>query len=154
MNCRCAEYEPIELDRKSINERIKETKSLKTQLKVIAKYQKANAGHKLLRCPGCQQFWQASYAWNFGAKEYLFKVPEISVDEWLEEPYMQPDEMLMCGSLNEEIMRQDFEETVNSCRAEGCSNRAVRWHVLCKSHYLASQLKSPQGRLFPPYKIY
>lgn len=152
MNCRCGDYEPLKLDRRSIRKRIKETKLLKTQLEVIAKYKKVNTGHKLLRCLKCQQSWQSSYAWD-GAGEYLFKVPTISLEEWVEEPYMQPDEMLRCGSINEEIMAQDFEETVNPCRAEGCSNRAIRWHILCKNHFLESRLKLPQGRLFPPYNI-
>ena len=153
MNCECSEYEPIELDRKSIRKRINETKTLKKLLEFVAEYQKENTGHKLLRCAECGQFWQASRAWNVGAEEYLFKVPVVSVEDWLAEPYMKPDDLMMCGIGNQEVLSQDFLATDRLCKKEACDNRAIQYHILCKEHYLQEYLKFPEGRIFLPYRI-
>ena len=81
MNCECNKYEPVELCRESINKRIKDSKGLKKQFETIAEHHEEYSNHKLLQCLVCHQLWQQSSAWSFGAKEYLFKVPDISIEE-------------------------------------------------------------------------
>lgn len=36
-----------------------------------------------------------SYAWNFGNGEYLFKVPKVETENWIEEQFAAPDEILI-----------------------------------------------------------
>lgn len=151
--CECSKFEPIELCRESIDKRIKKSKRLKESLVSIVGYREAYRIAELLRCPVCSQLWQKSSAWNFGAKEYLFKVPEISIEDWISDPYMQPDEMMICAATNAELLSQSFEERDVLCREENCKNFAIRYHILCKKHYLKSRLRMPAGRLFPPYEI-
>ncbi|MGH9824251.1 MAG: hypothetical protein ACREDR_13480, partial [Blastocatellia bacterium] len=50
--------------------------------------------HRLMRCPSCSQFWQLSRARLWRNVPYLFKVPEPDRAVWIQEPYMQPDEMV------------------------------------------------------------
>ena len=153
MSCECSKYEPVKLDRKSISKRISESKSLGKKLTLIAEYREQEGWHDLYRCAECSQLWQASLAWNIGGREYLFQVPHISIAEWLMEPYVQPYDLMMYGVAYEELMAQSYEATDYPCREEGCEHLAIRWHILCKEHYLASKLKVPQGRMFLPYSI-
>ncbi|MBV9925726.1 MAG: hypothetical protein JOZ96_11965 [Acidobacteria bacterium] len=141
------------MDRKSILRRIRESKSLKKKLEGLAEYREGYQWHNLYRCAECGQLWQESYAWNFGAKWYLFQVPPLDAGEWLAEPYVQPDELMMYGVAYEGLMAQSYEARDCPCREEGCENPAIRFHILCKEHYLASQLKLPRGRVFPPYSV-
>lgn len=154
MNCECNQYQHLELIRKAISKRIRETKSLKKKLDLLAE----NGEHKLWRCRACNQLWQSSRAWNWGAEEYLFKVPEISVDEWLNKPFIQPDEMLIHTSVMKDYMDgQTFVEKPEKCRTEGCIKRAIELSVFCLEHHVESLQnagrlpQTPQGRLFPPY---
>lgn len=117
--------------------------------------------HSLLRCPACDQHWQISRAWNWGNDQYLFKVPSIGPDDWLAEPYVQPDELLIYSALMQDYMeKSNFVERETECRADGCTNRAVRYSVFCVKDHIASLQKAgalpafPQGRWFEPYRPY
>lgn len=156
MKCECNKYEPLELHREAISERIKQTKTLKKQLDIIA--ERSDGEHRLLKCSACHQLWQSSRAWNWGNDEYLFQVPGIQVDEWLSEPYKQPDEMLIYSAVMQRYMeRNTFVETERGCRADGCPERAVELTVFCMWHHIESLQqagalsKEPEGRWFPPY---
>ena len=153
MSCGCSKYAPVELERKSIRKRINESKLLKQRLEGIAEYREEYNWHNLYRCAECDQLWQESCAWNVGARWYLFQVPHVSVEEWLKEPYVQPYDLMMYWAGYEELMAQNYEPTDYLCREEGCENHAIRWHILCKEHYWATQLKRPRGKIFPPYSI-
>jgi hypothetical protein len=152
MNCECVLYGAVELDRDSINKRIKESKKFAKQLQLLASSDEGY-GSKLLKCAECGQLWQQSSAWNFGAKEYVFKVPACSVDEWTSEPFAQPDELMICSVTNEQLLSQTFEERDCLCRHENCDRHAIRWNIFCKEHYLSPLIQVPKGRLFPPYTI-
>jgi len=97
MPCDCAQYQPIELDRKSINRRIKESRSIRKRLTQIAE----DRGLRLFlfRCPDCGQFWQSGHEWNFADQEYLFHVPPIEIAEWQREPYQQPAAMMIYSAV-------------------------------------------------------
>jgi len=156
MNCECSKYEPLELYRKAISKRIRQTKTLKRKLETIAEH--GEGEHRLLKCSSCGQFWQSSHAWNWGNNEYLFQVPLIQIDEWLTEPYMQPDELLIYSAVMQRYMDNNtFVETERKCRVEACVDRAVELTVFCREHHITSLQnagalsKEPKGRLFPPY---
>jgi len=161
MPCDCAQYQPIELDRKSINRRIKESRSIRKRLTQIAE----DRGLRLFlfRCPDCGQFWQSGHEWNFADQEYLFHVPPIEIAEWQREPYQQPAAMMIYSAVMRDfVARCTFEpsdSSCRSCRAEGCRERAIQFSVFCREHHVKSlqerqQLpKPPVGRLFPPYYV-
>lgn len=151
MSCDCSKYEPVKLDRKSISRRIDQSKSLRKRLSVLAEYRNEDGWHDLYRCAECGQLWQESLAWNIGGRKYLFQVPPVGVAEWLAEPYVQPYDLMMYGAEYGNLLEQSFEATDYPCREEGCNEPAIRWHILCKEHYLASNLKPPRGRMFSPY---
>jgi hypothetical protein len=82
----------------------------------------------------------------------------ILIDEWLTEPHMQPDEMLIYSAVMQRYMDNNtFVETERECRAEGCENRAVELTVFCRDHHIRSLQnagalsKDPKGKWFPPY---
>jgi hypothetical protein len=157
MGCNCFTYQPLELDRKSISERIKITKQLKSELVMISK---SSSEYKLYKCEACRQLWQSSFAWNWGNKEYLFKVPSISIDSWIDEPFMSPDEMLIYSAIMEDYYsKNSFETSEKKCKREDCVQSALINNVLCKEHFIKSLEsggvlpKKPVGRIFPPYEI-
>ena len=154
--CECEGYEHLELLRKCIDRRIKETKKLRKQFEILAEHE--NRLDKLLRCEACGQYWQSSRAWNFGNKEYQFKVPEIEIAEWLSEPYVRPDQMLIHSAIMQDYFeRNTFAETDNECRAEGCNLRAIKLSVFCTVHHIEALQRAgalprdPKGRGFLPY---
>src|SRR5262245_25649355 len=120
--CRCNEYGHLEFERKGISKRIRETPALKKLLELIAK---SPDGHKLYRCPACEQLWQCSRAWNWGNKDYLFKVPDISVPEWTAEPYVHPSDLFEFGTVMSEFLNgANFTAGGKRCSVSGCSSRA------------------------------
>lgn len=156
MPCDCAEYPPIELDRKSINRRIKQSKAIRKRLTQIA--ENTSLRLYLFRCPECGQYWQSGHEWNFAAQEYLFHVPPIEIADWQSEPYKQPAAMMIYSArMSDFCARTPFEPSDSPCRAEGCPEKAIRFSVFCRDHHIESlqrrqQLpKAPVGRMFPPY---
>ena len=156
MSCGCAKYGSIELFREKISERIGQTRTLRRTLEIISEHPVEK--HKLLKCFVCDQYWQLSYAWNWGDRAYLFKVPEIEPEEWLTEPYVQPAELLIHSAAMENYMsRNRFVETRNNCRTNECTNRAIKYSVFCLDHRIESlQIagalpRRPYGRELPEY---
>ncbi len=92
MTCDCEKYERLEPCRHCIYEKIKATKTLTKTFEVMAEKQDENSS--LLKCSPCNQLWQGSISRNWGRTKYVFKVPEISVEDWLEEPYIEPEKIL------------------------------------------------------------
>jgi hypothetical protein len=157
--CECWHFDHMELYRHNIDSRIKATKRIKRDLKSLA--ESPDKMHKLFKCEVCGQFWQGSYAWNWGNKEYIYKVPTISVKDWLEEAYIQPDQLLIYNAVMSNWYESNsFEESEQPCRHDGCPNKAVKGLVQCLEHHIedlqrAGALpKPPQGRWFPPYQEY
>jgi hypothetical protein len=88
----------------------------------------------------------------------LFKVPEISPEDWLSLPYVQPDELLIYSAVMERYFAEnDFTPTDRKCHAEECSGNAIKYTVHCADHHLLSLEKAgaitrkPEGRLLPDY---
>lgn len=155
MSCNCADYKDIELDRKSISVRIKESKVLKKQLNLIAKHK---VEYKLYQCPICGQMWQGSHAWNWGNDEYVFKVPLIAISDWQDNTYISPDEMLIFSAVMQNYLsKNDFKITERKCIVDSCNEKAVEFSVHCKNHHIEhlqqthSLPEKPKGRLFLPY---
>jgi len=155
ITCQCAEYEDLEMLRKVISKRIKKTKELKKKLKLIVTSE--DKEHQLWVCESCGQIWQSSRAWNWGNDLYLFKVPQITKEEWLIKPYVQPDELLIyVGSLSE-FLKQGLKKGEEKCKKDGCTNNAVKGLVMCLKHHIENLQKvhslpqEPVGRWFQPY---
>jgi hypothetical protein len=158
MLCDCANYQPIELDRKSITRRIKQSPQIRKGLTQIAEH--TDLRLYLFRCPECGQLWQSGHEWNFADREYLFQVPPVEVADWHREPYQQPAGMMIYSAVMRDFCaRATFDTGDSPCRADGCTQRALRLSVFCREHHIESlqqrgQLpKKPVGRLFPPYYV-
>jgi hypothetical protein len=158
MSCDCSQFQPIELDRRSINRRIKQSPAIRKRLIQIA--ENAELRIYLFRCPDCGQFWQSGHEWNFEDQEYLFHVPTIEIQDWQREPYRQPAAMMIYSAVMEDLFaRAKFETGDSPCRVEGCNKRALRLSVFCRNHHIQSMQqrgglpKEPVGRLFPPYYV-
>ena len=155
MSCDCANYTPIELDRQSITRRIKQSPAIRKRLVQIAEHPDLRL--YLFRCPDCGQLWQSGHEWNFADQEYLFQVPPIEIADWQREPYQQPAAMMIYSAVIRDFCaRANFEPTDSQCSADGCTERAIRFSVLCQRHHIESIQqrgrlpKKPVGRLFPP----
>lgn len=156
MSCKCRQFGHLELCREDITKRIKQSVNLKRSLEIIAERKIDTC--KLLKCPECDQFWQSSWAWNWGDKEYLFKVPHIKVSDWLTDPYCQPDKLLIYSASMQRFMElNNFIEKDAECRANSCRVAAVRNSIFCLKHHIESLQdagalpKMPKGRWFAPY---
>ena len=158
MSCDCAQFQPIELARQNITQRIKQSPAIRKRLVQIA--ENAELRLYLFRCPECSQLWQSGHEWNFADQEYLFQVPVIDVADWQREPYQQPAAMMIFSAVMRDFCsRATFETSDLQCRSEGCLERAIRFSVLCRRHHIESLQKigklpkNPVERLFPPYFI-
>ena len=158
MPCDCSHFQPIELDRKSINRRIKESRAIRKRLTQIAEH--TGLRLYLFCCPECGQLWQSGHEWNFADQEYLFQVPPIEIPDWQREPYQQPAAMMIYSAVMEDFFaRCKFEPGDSPCRTEGCTNHAIRFSVFCRNHHIESLQqgdrlpKKPVGRMFPPYYV-
>ncbi len=153
--CQCIEYEDLEMLRKVISKRINESKTLKKLLRPIAK--SSNKEHQLWCCDSCGQAWQSSRAWNWGNELYLFKIPDISVQDWLEMTFVQADELLIYVSGMDDFLSQNLEVGIHNCKESGCVEKAISGLSLCLKHHvenLQSVHRLPQdpvGRWFSPY---
>jgi hypothetical protein len=158
MSCGCANYQPIELDRRSITRRIKQSPKIRKRLTAIAEHSELQL--RLFRCPDCGRLWQSGHEWNFANREYLFQVPPIEIADWQREPYQQPAAMMIHSAVMRDFFaRANFETGDSTCHHEGCTQHAIRHSVFCRKHHIESlqQLgrlpKEPAGRLFPPYYV-
>ena len=157
-SCNCSVFKPLELDRRSIKRRMKESPSLEKRLVRLA--ENPDLRLSLYRCPECGQLWQSGWEWNLGGQVYLFQVPAIEVTEWQREPFRQPGAMMIYSAIMSDFFaRTTFATDDNPCRMEGCQARALRVSVFCRDHHIESLQasgrlpKEPIGRLFPPYTI-
>src|SRR5258708_249072 len=133
-NCDCNTYTDVEMDRAAVSRRIKESKNLKKRLVELAIH--SGKEYLLLKCEECGQFWQASRAWNWGNDLYVFKVPSIATENWLQTPYVSPDDLLIFGAMMSDYLRKNkFEKKNEKCQDENCSELAVQYSVLCLRHH-------------------
>lgn len=158
MNCDCTQFQPIELDRESITRRISQSPAIRNRLVQIAEHPDLRL--YLYHCPDCGQLWQSGHEWNFANQEYLFQVPPIEIADWQREPYRQPAAMMIYSAIMRDYCaRANFEPTDSQCHANGCTENAIRFSVLCRRHHIESLQKfgrlpkNPIGRLFPPYYV-
>ena len=158
MTCDCTKYQPIELDRQSINSRIKHSKAIRKQLTQIAENSEMRIF--LFRCPECGQLWQSGHEWNFADQEYLFQVPLIEIADWENEPFQQPAAIMIHSAVMRDFFTKNtFDRCDSQCRTEGCTERAIRFSAFCRDHHieslqrLGSLPKKPIGRMFPPYYV-
>ncbi len=154
--CACADYEDIEFHRKAVRKRINNSRALKKALPLVAKH--SDGEHKLYRCESCGQLWQGSRAWNWGNDEYLFRVPLVDFSQWLEEVFVQPDELLIFTAFISEFLRQNaFVTTEAQCSISGCNGQSVSGASTCVRHHVAALQRvhqlpaNPSGRWFGPY---
>ena len=157
MSCSCAQFPPIELDRKSIRRRINKSRRFKRGLNLIA--EDGSGEHKLFECHSCGKFWQSSRAWNWGNEEYIFETPPIDPEDWKTLPFEQPDELLIYSAVMRDYYeRNSFETTTKPCQQESCSKLAIRFSVLCEEHHIAKLqdgrglVSRPAGRRLPYYE--
>ncbi len=155
--CKCEHYPAPLLLRRAITQRIRQTRTIRPTLTVLSS--QADELLTLLQCPACASFWQESLAWSWGGKRYVYRVPPISEEEWLVEPYVQPHELLVYGaSMANYLEMNEFVESSRQCRFEQCHDNAIDGLVLCLHHHLASLRKLgllpqlPVGRPFAPYQ--
>ncbi|HYK06092.1 MAG TPA: hypothetical protein VE974_30395 [Thermoanaerobaculia bacterium] len=142
--------------RDAIKRRIRETKRLLARLSLLET--NAQLQLRLYICAVCGQYWQTGHEWNFGDREYIFRVPAIESSEWLREPYCQPAAMLIYSAAMENFFaRNSFEDGDAPCREEACANRSMKQGFFCLDHHL-EQLRAvrilpptPPGRIFAPY---
>jgi hypothetical protein len=152
--CVCEGYGNIELLRSAVDARIKETKAIRKSVRLLA--ESRDKRDSLYKCDGCGQFWQGSRAWNWGNEIYFFKIPAISTAEWLEEPYIQPHELLIFNSSIERVLN-GVTEKGELCSINGCPAKAIVGTVNCLAHHVQSLQRvrllpqDPKGRWFPPY---
>jgi hypothetical protein len=155
--CDCASFEDMQLTRDAVDHRARQTKSLKQRLQLEAKH--PDDEHLLFTCTECGQTWQRSLAWNWGNKEYLFRVPPIDTKEWVNVPFVQPDELVIFAAvLARYLSRGCSTPTGQQCRRDGCPNSAVKLSLFCVRHHIENLQRihtfpqSPVGRWFGPYR--
>lgn len=158
MDCNCAKYSPITLDRTAIKRQIKDSPGILKSLTPTAHHPELEV--TLFACPTCGQSWQDGFEWNFGNARYVFQVPEIETQEWLTTPYAQPAAMMIYSAVMEDFFKKNtFEATSSICGAEGCAEYSVKFSRFCRDHHIESLqrsrllVKPPIGRLFPPYYV-
>lgn len=155
-SCHCGSFVPLELTRDEITRCIKSTKKLLPQLQVLGQDQKA--WHELRECPSCGGYWQVSRAWNWGNKPYAFRVPNIELDEWKQEAFVAPAELMIYVALMEDFLtKSEWASSTMKCRKPDCSRQAMHGLVVCLQHHILSLQRvamlpePPKGRWFEPY---
>ncbi len=139
MNKSLEKYPHIPFDRKEITTRIKETQSLINSLKLIAKH--PDKEHRLYKDENTKEYWQFAYAWNWGSKPYCFLVPEIDIDDWKNERFVDPDELsIYVASM------KDYLSIPTNRQIENLPE-----HVK-QLQQIGNLPKAPQGRWFGPYR--
>jgi len=151
--CNCKKYDDLMMG-DAIRKRARVTGKIIRSLDEVASYSNGRFG--LYQCRVCQQLWQLSYDWSLGNKAYAFKVPPISVADWLEQPYVSPDELQgSVGYLGHYLENATFEETERMCKSPGCPEHTTKFSVFCALHHIQSlgfkTGAQDQYRWFPPY---
>lgn len=134
--CRCASYEDLN-GRPALNKRGHDTGKIINSLELMAAH--PDKENKLYRCSFCGQLLQKSLDWARGNKPYVFKVPDIQVEDWIKEPFVQPDELFnRVAHIEQYLKRATFEEQATPCKSSGCEEKAVKLSVLCAFHHMLS----------------
>jgi hypothetical protein len=154
--CSCHATGDLDLVRDAISKRIRISNSLKRELALVVRH--TDREHRLYRCEVCGRLWQAAYASNWGAKEYLFRVPDIESVDWEKEQYVDPDELLLFVAVITGFLGQPgLKVAGNACQVADCGESAVTLSAFCVQHHVESlqrvgQLPTlPEGRFFGAY---
>ena len=134
--CSCSQYKDIS-GRPSLNNRGHQTKKIINSLSLVATHFEKE--HELYNCVACGQFWQRSLDWIRGNKPYIFKVPKTLATQWTMKVFVQPDDLFnRIAAIQQYFKQATFQESVELCRKEGCSNQAIILSVLCAFHHMES----------------
>lgn len=138
MNNSLSQFPHIEFSREAVSKRAKETKAILARLSIIAKH--PDGEHRLYRDETTNEYWQYSSAWNWGAKPYCFLVPELEIEEWTTERYVDPDEMLVFVASFEQFLAAPTNKQIPD----------LPKHVRSLQR-IGNLPKNPEGRWFGPY---
>ena len=157
--CNCYLYKDLDLNCASISARIKETKSIISSLFLVSKKSESN-GMRLYSCPDCHQHWQYSSAWNWGAKPYVYKIPNVTVELWRDNPFVRPDEILIYNAVMERFVNKiGGASNEANCNTADCTEKSltsVPFCIRCHIKNLQAVQMLPQpisGKVFPPYNV-
>ncbi len=139
MNQSLIKFPHLEFTRSAISTRINDTKSILKDLVLVCKH--SDNEHKLYRDKTTNEYWQVSYAWNWGAKPYCFLVPTIETEDWLKERYVDPDELLIYVASMKDFLSNEENRKINNLE------RHVR-----SLQRIGNLPPNPSGRWFGPYK--
>lgn len=131
-------YPHLTFDRAAVSKRIKETKPLLKTLTLVAEH--PDNEHKLYRDPTSGEMWQLANAWNWGSQPYCFLVPSIDPEEWKEEPFVDPDEMLLFTARMSQFLSQPSVKQMPNLKAHVDNLQQVKMLP-----------QNPKGRWFGPY---
>ena len=131
-------YPHIPFERAAINERIKLTAGILRTLTLVAEH--PDGEHKLYKDPTTGELWQLANAWNWGAKPYCFLVPTIDTETWKQEPFVDPDEMLLFTSRMSQFLSEPAVKQMANLKAHVENLQQVKMLP-----------KNPIGRWFGPY---
>ena len=85
----------------------------------------------------------AQQCMELGSKNYLFKVPDIETNDWIDNPYISPADMtIYSASMAEYFRKNKFTESDNACKIENCNKKSLSSNVLCKEHFIESLQKA------------
>lgn len=132
-------YPHIPFERSAVTRRAKETPEILRGLELVAEH--VDGEHKLYRNPGNGELWQRSNAWNWGAKPYCFLVPAIATEDWKQEPFVDPDEMLIFTAVMSQFLAQPSVRQMANLKAHVENLQQVKMLP-----------RYPTGRWFGPYK--
>ena len=150
MGCDCETYVDLTLARDAISQRAKATPALVRRLTVTAAH--SDEVHVLYTCPTCGSLWQRAIAWNWGAKKYVFRVPPVTVADWVDEPFADPDALLLYAAIIDHMLSEGtFRTGTVPCRVADCGDAALTLSVFCLLHHVEQIVPAPRGRRFGPY---
>lgn len=156
MNCDCLEYPDLALAYDAIVDRIRSNKFILPNLTLLC--EDSDCIHRLYACKHCGTKWQMSSSWSFGRKQYAYRIPEISIDEWQVQPYVAPDMLFIyIGTITNFLEENLWDDGTARCVVDACKSIAVKGLVMCKQHHIESLQRvsllcaPPVGRWFGPY---
>ena len=138
MNTSLTQFPHIEFTREAVTKRAKETKAIVGGLTLIGEH--TDGEHRLYVDDATGDCWQYSSAWNWGAKPYCFLVPSITLEDWLAERYVDPDEMIIYVAVMQQFLAAPTNRQIPD----------LPKHVSSLQH-IGNMPKDPEGRWFGPY---
>lgn len=132
------QFPHIEFTREAVTKRAKETKSILGNLTLLGNH--PDGEHRLYFDDATGEYWQYSSAWNWGAKPYCFLVPMISLDDWLTERYVDPDEMIVFVAVMQQFLAAPANRQIPN----------LQNHVRSLQR-IGNMPQDPEGRWFEPY---